>query len=230
LVALQPEGQQPSPFEHMVIGLKVQERVHAVPVSVSVVQTFPSLQDVGQFPSQASPASTKLFQQTPTQLLSLVALQPDGQQPSPLVHDVIAVKVHARVHPVPVNVSAVHELPSVHEVGQLPSQVSPASTTPFPQVGTQLLSLLALHPLGQHASPPVHIVIGAKTQARVQPVPVSVSAVHELPSVHEVGQLPSQVSPASTTPFPTSACSCCRCWRCIRSGSTNRRPRMRGWA
>jgi hypothetical protein len=78
-VALQPVGQQPSPPVHIVIGVFEHIRVQAVPRSVSTVQLIPSLQDVGQFPSQVSPASTTLFPQTALQLLSLLALQPVGQ-------------------------------------------------------------------------------------------------------------------------------------------------------
>jgi hypothetical protein len=98
------------------------------------------------------------------QLLSLFALHPGAQQPSPPVHAVIGVKTHARVHAVPVSMSLVHEFMSLHIVGQLPSQSSPISTTPFPQAEGQLLSLVPLHPGGQHPSPFVHVVIGGCVQ------------------------------------------------------------------
>ena len=40
-----------------------------------------------------------------------------------------------------------------HEVGQLaPSQSSPGSSTPLPQTAVQLLSLTALHAVGQQPS------------------------------------------------------------------------------
>ena len=75
------------------------------------------------------------------------------------MHVVIAVFVQARVQAVPVNASAVHEFPSLHIVGQLPSHVSPVSTTLFPQVGVQFESLFALQPGAQQPSPFAHTVI-----------------------------------------------------------------------
>jgi hypothetical protein len=42
----------------------------------------------------------------------------------------------------------------------LPSQISLPSTTPLPHIGEQLLSLLALHPLGQQPSPFMQTEIG----------------------------------------------------------------------
>ena len=44
-------------------------------------------------------------------------------------------------------------------VGQLPSQVSPGSTTPFPQVAEQSSSFEALQPDGQQPSPSLHWVM-----------------------------------------------------------------------
>jgi hypothetical protein len=44
-------------------------------------------------------------------------------------------------------------------VGQLASQSSGGSVTPFPHTAVQLLSFVALHPVGQQPSPPVHVVI-----------------------------------------------------------------------
>ena len=68
------------------------------PVSVSVVQALPSSQLVGQAPvpdkiplSQVSPDSTTPLPQTGVQSVSLVALQPEGQQPSPEVQVVMLV-------------------------------------------------------------------------------------------------------------------------------------------
>lgn len=65
----------------------------ALPVSVSIVQLFPSEQLVGQLAggSQVSPASRIELPQLVEQLLSVVELQPVGQQPSPLVQLVIDV-------------------------------------------------------------------------------------------------------------------------------------------
>jgi hypothetical protein len=59
----------------------------------------------------------------------------------------------------PIRTSVVHAFMSLQVAGQCPSHVSPDSTAPFPQVGVQLLSLLALHPAAQHPSPFVHVVI-----------------------------------------------------------------------
>jgi hypothetical protein len=98
---------------------------------------------------------------TAAQLLSFVMLQPDGQQPSPLVHVVIAGYEQATLHDAdePVRTFVVHEFMSSHVAGQFPSHVSPISTTPLPHVGMQLLSLVMLQPDGQQASPFVHVVI-----------------------------------------------------------------------
>jgi hypothetical protein len=60
----------------------------------------------------------------------------------------------------------VHAFPSLgQDVGQLPSQTSPVSTTPLPQNGMQLSSLFALHPAAQQPSPAVHVVIGTNVHA-----------------------------------------------------------------
>jgi len=99
--------------------------------------------------------------------------------------------------------SAVHATLSLQLAGQLPSQVSPCSTIVFPQVGPQSLSTADVHPVGQQPSPDVQAVTGTLAHCALQllALPVSVSAVQALESSHEVGQLPSQVSPASTTPL-----------------------------
>jgi hypothetical protein len=60
----------------------------------------------------------------------------------------------------PIDESFVHALPSLQLDGQLPSQISPISTAPLPQTGVQSESLLALHPVAQQPSPPVHVVMG----------------------------------------------------------------------
>jgi hypothetical protein len=66
-------------------------QLEALPTSVSVVQTFPSSQRVGQLPSQTSPGSTRPLPQVGEQLSSLATLQPAAQQPSPDMHIVIGV-------------------------------------------------------------------------------------------------------------------------------------------
>jgi hypothetical protein len=97
---------------------------------------------------------------------------------------------------------------SLHEVGQedFGSQVSPFSTTPFPQVGGQSESLLALQPAGQQPSPETQVVMAVWVQATLQValLPVIWSVVQAMLSLQEVGQedFGSQVSPFSTTPLP----------------------------
>src|SRR5690606_23323272 len=60
-----------------------------------------------------------------------------GQHPSPFAQLVISANVHAAVHSSaePVSSSVVHAAPSSQLVGQSPSQISGACTTPSPQVG-----------------------------------------------------------------------------------------------
>jgi hypothetical protein len=86
--------------------------------------------------------------------------------------------------------------------GQLPSQLSPDSTTRLPHWGRQSLSLLALQLSGQQPSPPRHWVCWpASTQRTLQPLPSSLRRLQPL-LLQLVGQLPSQTSPDSTTSFP----------------------------
>jgi glutaredoxin-related protein len=100
--ALQLAGQQPSPPEHAVIAVCVHTRlqVAALPVCPSTVQAFPSLQVAGQLPggSHVSGGSTTLLLHTGAQSVSFRALHPGAQHPSPPVHTVIGVCVHARLH------------------------------------------------------------------------------------------------------------------------------------
>src|SRR5262245_50360673 len=94
---------------------------------------------------------------------SLFALHPPGQQPSPEAHAVMAVWLQAMLHvaALPVLVSVVHAFPSLQLEGQDEggSQVSPASTTPLPQLAEQSESVFALHPAGQQPSPAAQAVI-----------------------------------------------------------------------
>jgi hypothetical protein len=210
LFRLQPAGQQLSPPVHWVIAWCVQAALQlaALPVSMSMLQPLPSshIAAVGQLPSQVSPGSTTRLPQLGEQVSSLLRLHPGGQQPSPFVHWVMVWRPHAtlQVPALPVMVSMVQELPSSHDVGQLPSQVSPGSTAPLPHVGEQSLSVLRLHPVGQQPSAFRHWVMDWCEQARLQlaALPVEVSMVHEFPSLHDAGQLPSQVSPISTAMLP----------------------------
>jgi hypothetical protein len=208
LAVLQPAGQQPSPFLQVTIGWKVQaaEQLMALPVSVSVVQALPSLHVEGQLPSQVSPLSTIELPQLAEQSLSLLWLQPAGQQPSPLLQVVMAVKVQAasQVETSPVSVSVVQALPSLQEVGQCPSQVSPGSIVPLPQDDAQSESFWWLQPAGQHPSPPRQALICTllQTALQVAALPTKVSVVQALPSSHELGQVPSQTSPGSSLWLP----------------------------
>jgi len=73
----------------------------------------------------------------------VAAVQPAGQHPSPDVQAVTGTLAHCALQlaALPVRVSVVQALLSPHEVGQLPSHVSPASITPLLQVGEQSESL-----------------------------------------------------------------------------------------
>src|SRR5262245_45278877 len=123
--------------------------------------------------SHVSGGSTKPLPQEGLQLLSLSALQPDGQQLSSSAQPVMvpasapasAPLTHSRWHPVPLRTNS--EQPWFgHVVGQdAPppasptgsSHFSPVSRTPLPQKGLQSGSLVELHgpapPPGQHPSP-----------------------------------------------------------------------------
>ncbi len=103
--------------------------------------------------------------------------------------------------------SAVQAWPSLQDVGQLPSHVSPVCSTPSPQDAEQSLSRLALQPAGQHWSLLVHAVRTSWSQLAVHCAadPRSWSTVQGLLSLQLVGQLPSQVSCASTMPSPQVA-------------------------
>ena len=75
-------------------------QVAALPVISSVVQGLPSSQVVGHddFGSQVSPVSTTPFPHFGRQSVSLLALHPTGQQPSPATQVVMAVCVQATLH------------------------------------------------------------------------------------------------------------------------------------
>jgi hypothetical protein len=145
------------------------------------VQAFWSSQPVGQDEdgSQVSPTSTTLFPQLGEQSPSLLALHPGAQQPSPELHSLMGEKLQAaeQLLALPVSWSMVQALPSLqlegHDDGR--SQVSPVSTTPFPQLGEQSLSLLALHPGAQQPSPDWHALMGAWLQAAEQLAALPVS-------------------------------------------------------
>ena len=173
-----------------------------------MVHELLSQQLVPQLPSQVSPSSTKLLEQTGMQSLSLRLLHPGAQHPSLLAQLVTAILVQKASQAVaePFNVSTVQTLESSHVIGQFPSQLSFVSITLFPQLGVQSPSLLLLHPLGQHWSPCAQVVMSENTQtaSQVCPLPLRASDVQTNPSSQVVGQLPSQISPASTTLFEQS--------------------------
>jgi hypothetical protein len=104
------------------------------------VQATPSSQLAGHElgGSQVSPLSTTLLPQVAEQSVSVVKLQPAGQQPSPELQMTMALKLHAtlQVAALPVCWFVVQALLSSQLVGHEPggSQVSPVSTVPLPQV------------------------------------------------------------------------------------------------
>src|SRR5688500_10509778 len=118
--------------------------------------------------------------------------------PSPKISGPVpGVKRHMALHPVPSSVSTVHATPSLHIVGHEPvplgiavSQSSGVSTTPLPHLGEQSRSLIALHEPGQQPSPWAHVVIAVALHAAEQPEPTRRSNVHDMPSLHDVGQAP----------------------------------------
>lgn len=140
--------------------------------------------------------------------MSLLALHVLGQQPSSSMHVVTAVCLHVTLHvdAPPDLVSTVQACPSSHDAGQLPSHVSPGSSTEFPHTGLQSSSDTALQEAGQQPSPSTHMVIALLVQTKSQfaALPVEESAVHESPSSQD-GQLPSHFSPGSTTELPQTA-------------------------
>ena len=95
-------------------------------------------------------------------------------------------------------------MPSSQSVGQLPSHVSPFSTTPLPQTGWQSLSLFAFAPGGQQPSVLRGRVMGLWVHIALQRSvePTATSDVHASASSQVAGQLPSQVSPRSTMRLP----------------------------
>jgi hypothetical protein len=209
----EPVGQQPSPLLAEVIGVAVQTALHcaAEPISLSSVQSSPSLQDVGQSPSHTSPGSTALLPQLGEQSLSLTLFAFAGQQPSSLMAATIGRCEQLALHcaTLPVSMSFVHALPSSQFCGHgwdvfFGSHVSGGSTTPSPQLFEQSSSSGYLQPSGQQASPFSQVVIGCGVHTAEQSAadPVSIAVTHIAGPGQLVGQLPSQSSPASSTPFP----------------------------
>jgi hypothetical protein len=184
----------------------------AVPVRVRMVLASPmqasdcAVHDATG--SHFSPGSTTPLPHAGAQLLSLLALQPGGQQPSLLAQAVCSVVfTQAAVQAVALPCSARSWQPTGgQDDGQLPSQVSAhaASVTPLPQRQLQSLSLTLVQPDAQQPSLLAQAVITASfTQRAVQAAAVPCSLrVWQPTAGHADGQLPSQISPASTTPLP----------------------------
>ena len=166
----------------------------AEPFTESVVQLLESSQAVGQFPSQVSFVSITPFPQLGAQSLSLLLLHPLGQKPQAAL----------QFEELPLRESEVQTSPSSQAVGQLPSQVSPASTTLLEQIGAQSLSLRLLQPGAQQPSAEVQAEIGVLEHSALQVVeePIKTSLVQAFWSSQLVGQSPSQLSPASSNKFP----------------------------
>jgi hypothetical protein len=181
VAGVQPVGQHASAVvpEHAVIGVCWQKVLHwpGVPMSFSRVHTSPSSgQVVGQLAggSQVSPIPMRPSLHTGAQSLSVSAVHPEGQQPSPARHPVMRTCEQLRVHAStePLVTSTVHASRSSHELGHAPgfpavirrSQVSALPTTPSPQMTEQSESVAAVQPSGQHSSPEAQPVMGEATQ------------------------------------------------------------------
>jgi hypothetical protein len=210
LLALQPDGQQPSPFLHVVsVAPFTHWAAHPVPISVRSWQPMAG-QVVGQLPSHFSPqaASTTPLPHWQLQSLSLTLVQPEAQQPSPGVQVEMTVSfTHSALHMAGSPTSLRFWQPTLGQVvGQLPSHFSLPSTAPFPHFALQSLSLVALQPAGQQPSPWAQAVwVPSAVQAAVQVAAAPVSLRRAQPIQGQVaGQLEggSQVSPASVAPFP----------------------------
>jgi hypothetical protein len=115
---------------------------------------------------------------------------------------------HLRWQPVPTTMLAVQALLSVsggHDVGQLPSHISPGSTTRLPQEGLQSLSMLAFAPKGQQVSLLVAVRMGSKLQRMPHALGARLLRVQAMKSSHceaDVGHRPSQNSPRSMMRLP----------------------------
>lgn len=190
------------------LGSWTHSALHCPAAPVSTWQALIAAQEAaeGQLPSHVSLPSTTPFPQEAEQSESLSEVQPAGQHPSPLLQALTVVYVHVTLQlpALPVSVSVVHELPSSHEPGQLPSHDSPLSWTAFPQTGLQSESVSDVQPAGQQPSELSEHVLAtlAQTRSQVAADPVLLSVVQTLPSSQLAGQLPSHSSPDSVMPLP----------------------------
>jgi hypothetical protein len=164
---VQPEGQQPSPEAQVVCApSSTQRAVHAAAVPVSFCRVQPTAgQLAGHVPggSQASPASITPLPHAALQSLSLLALQPGGQQPSALTQAVCMPSLTHWAWQVPGLANRRSMQPvGAQDVGQVDSgsHVSPHpdSIVPLPQLQLQSLSSAAVQAEGQQPSPDTHLV------------------------------------------------------------------------
>jgi hypothetical protein len=206
LVALQAGGQQPSPLAHVVCRLAfTHSAVHAAAVPCKVRSWQPS---AGQLAGQLTPSHLSLhagsvtpFPHWQLQSSSLPIVHPGGQHPSPLpqvVIDVLLTHSAVQAAALPCNVRC-WQPTGGQLVGQLtPSHFSPTSVTPFPQLGVQSPSLVALQVPGQHPSPLTQAVWTPSLMhwARQEPGLATRRSVHPCCG-HDVGQSAtgSQTSP-----------------------------------
>jgi hypothetical protein len=196
------------PAFEQVFGACEQTTLHvdALPVCVSVVQVSESLQ-LGHVPggSHVSPASIRPLPH-PEQSVSVMAVQPAGQQLSLFVpHAMVPASTHWRWHPVPWSARMVHPWLG-HDVGHIvPSHSSPGSSTPLPHTAEQLLSLTALQAVGQHASLLAQLVCVPDVWHCAWHVPPPASERSVQPTCGQVighDESGSHVSPTSTMPLP----------------------------
>jgi hypothetical protein len=210
---VQAAGQKPSEVALQERLLDEQTNVHSdgTPLRVRIVLASPTQLSYwvwqAEGGSQVSPASTTLLPQAGAQSLSLLALQPAGQHESPLAQVVLVPAfTHSAVQADPCKVRS-WQPTGGQLVGQLaPSHFSPqaGSVTPLPHWQLQSLSLVVLHAGGQQLSPLVQLAIMAPSThlaSQVAELPCSIRRWQPIAG-QLVGQLPSQISPASTTPFP----------------------------
>ena len=105
------------------------------------------------------------------QSLSNANVQPAGQQPSLFVQAVMVWVVSQNALHVPADprkAVRVQEFGGGHEDGQLPSQVSPGSTTLLPHWAEQSPSVVSSQLSGQQPSPLTHDVTTDSTQTALQ--------------------------------------------------------------
>ena len=173
---------------------------------------------VGQLPSHISGGSVTLLPHTGEQLLSLSALQPDGQQLSLLMQPV-AIMLPPSGPPGALRIGLGTRCLAGCEADTPGWGTSSDRRDPRPRRSLEArrarptrrrrcrrrgggLWLFALHPDAQHPSPFVQVVMVPEgTHCRWQPVPWSAYAVQPM-FAHEVGQFPSRISPDSTTLLP----------------------------